>query len=208
MTNTLGQMKTDIARDLGTSSLTSEIAAAITRAIEFYQSYPFYFNESREQTLSTVVDQVWYSASPVTLIKRLDNVFLEESDGDTPLHYIRPGSLELLTDTGSTSAEPYQYTYFNQQLGLFPKPDAVYTIRLFGTFLLAEPASDGETTNGWMNYAFNLIRSHAAAELAAYKLRNYQLAEAMRTLEMIELKNLNDETVRRLATGRVRAMNL
>jgi hypothetical protein len=208
MTNTLGQMKTDIARDLGTANLTSEIAAAITRAIEFYQSYPFYFNESREQTFTTVVDQVWYSSSPITLIKRLDSVILEESNYDQPLTYIRPEMLELLTDGGSSSAEPYQYTYYNQQLGIFPKPDDTYTVRLFGTFLLAEPASDIEATNGWMNYAFNLIRAHAAAELAAYKLRNYSLAEAMRTLEMVELKNLNDETVRRLATGRVRAMNL
>jgi hypothetical protein len=201
-------MKSDIARDLGTANLTSEIALAISRAIEFYQLFPFYFNESRSQTVSTVVDQVWYDASPVTLIKSLDAVILETSTYDTPLRYVRPEALELYTDAGASSSEPVQFTYYDQKIGLYPPPDAVYTLRLFGTFLLAEPASDGETTNGWMNYAFNLIRAHAAAELAAFKLRNYPLAEAMRTLEMIELKNINDETVRRLSTGRVKAMNL
>ena len=53
--STFGALKTRIADELNRSDLTSQIASAVPRAIEYYARERFDFNEGRS-TASTVVD--------------------------------------------------------------------------------------------------------------------------------------------------------
>lgn len=209
---TLTALKADIARDLGNSNLTTEIADAINRAIKFYQGHLFWFNESRSYTFVTVAGQVYYTSSDdsdIPLIRKLDGIILERSDGqDFPLRPMDIGQLEVLTDSGSSQGEPYAYSYYANTIGICNKPDAVYTLRLFGNFAVAAPASDGESDNAWMLYAYNLIRSRASYDVAFYKMRNYTLADIHMKAAEGELTNILNETVRRARRGTVKPMYL
>jgi hypothetical protein len=207
---TLALLKSTIARDLGTSSRTTEIASAIGRAIKKHQKEHFWFNESRSATFTTIVDQVYYSVTDnadIGLIRKLEGLVIETASHDYPLSVVPHLELELYTDANSSSGEPSNYCYYDQKIGVYPKPDDAYTIRMFGVFALAEPANDAEADNAWMVEGFNLIRATAEVDLF-YGMRNPRAAGDSEAMESRELKSLRTETRVRLQTGRVKTMYL
>jgi len=153
---------------IGDGGKTTEIAAAINRAIAETQHRGYWFSRSREETFVTVAGQVWYPASHDTSIPkiiRLDEAFVIDTDHNWCLERISAGEIEA--DTGGTPSRtrPSCYALLGEQIGLYPMPDAVYTIRLHGLFQVAAPASDGETGNPWMEEGYSLIRAMAAFDL-------------------------------------------
>lgn len=202
-------MKADIADDFARSDLTSAIADAITRAIAHFQHRRFYFNETRSLTFATVATQARYATADDADIPKfitLDGVFSTNTGGQTTqLDPMTVQRFELLNDSSSSSGEPRDYCYFDMGFGLYPVPDAVYTIRPIGHVMKDAPATDGEASNVWMTEAYQLIRSRAAAEVALKKTRDYEYAEAMSIATDSELNRLLIETSKRKATGKIRA---
>ena len=204
--STLATLKADIAEDLDRTDLTSAIASEINNAIRFYQPRKFYFNESRGKTITTVADQTWYTSSDdadIGLIKQIDGVIIETSTYDRRLDWLDPQALEVSTDANSASQEPDYWTYYNQQIGFYPVPDGAYTMRLFGTFSVAAPASDGEADNPWMTEAYDLIRHRVLSKLYLLKIKELEIAAVLRSVEEEELKRIVQETGRRQSTGKV-----
>lgn len=111
--------------------------------------------------------------------------------------------LEYLTDDNSSQGEPTNYSYYDSKVALYPKPDAVYTVRMFGTFALAAPASDSEADNAWMTEAYNLIKATSLIELFG-DMRNMKAAEGAGVLERRELRDLTNQSTRRRRTGYVK----
>jgi hypothetical protein len=204
---TLTILKADILDDLARSDLVSATADAITRAIKFYQPTRFYFNESRDLTFSTVAAQSRYSSSDdadIPYFYALDGVFITVSGQNRALKPIDVSEFEFLTDNSAASGEPYAYCRFAQGFGLYPVPDDAYTVRPIGHVLKAEPATDGEANNVWMTEAYQLIRATAIADLASYKMRDYELAQAMAMVADQQLGVLRRATSQRKATGCIR----
>ena len=203
---TLSDMKTDIAGDFARSDLTTEIANAIERAIEFYAATRFFFNETREATFDTVDGQARYSSvdsDDIPNFITLDSVFITVAGHNRQLRYVTPEEYELLTDDQATEGEPYAYTYFNTEFGFYPIPDDEYEMRLTGHINVPAPTDDAETDNVWMTYAYQLIRSRAASEVALKKVRDYEFAGAMKSAEREELQRLHSETSKRIGTGQI-----
>lgn len=178
----LSTMKSRIAGELARSDLTSQIADAITTTIEAYQTERFYFNESRDVTFDTVANQEFYDSSDNTNIPDLLNIDWATIAIGSTIRTLEPRSPEKVDyDAGNTSStgQPYSYAYYQQKLRLYPKPNAVHTVRINAHIKLAAPASDSETDNAWMMDAERLIRSHAKYELATHVLRSASLAAAM-----------------------------
>lgn len=200
-------MKADILADMGDDQLSDAyIGQAITKACEFYQHERLFFNESRSYTFSTVADQVWYSSSDdadIGLIKELDALVIETSTYDRLLDYITPEALENWTDANAADSEPTAFTYFDQKIGLYPIPDDTYTIRMMGSFKVAAPATDDEADNPWMTHGYDLIRARAEVDIAMYRQRDFDFAQALKMREMEELKRLRIETEKRWRTGRI-----
>lgn len=200
---TLALLKAEIADDLERSDLTTEIAAEIPRAIRHYQTRRFWFNESRDETFSTVSGQRLYSSSDDAAIPKfitLDQVTLLYGTSLEDLERIQPREWEGLVANGATG-RPTCWTYFNRQIGLYVIPDAAYTVRLIGHIMLDAPASDSETGNLWMTEAFDLLRARVCAMLYLRKLRRPDLAQGHRLVEEDELKRMHIESASRIGTG-------
>lgn len=205
---TLATLKAQIADDLDRSdgSIDSQIATEITNAIRHYQRHRFYFNETRDVTFSTVASQTAYDSTDAAAIPyavRIDQAHITVSGQRHELTRRDFYELETLYDTTAASGEPYEYAYYDQQVWLYPIPNAVYTVRLLGLFRIDGPASDSEAGNPWMTEAFELIRCRAKVYLAAHKLYDQQLAATMQAAEEDALRLLRKDTALRLGTGSI-----
>ena len=201
--STLAILKAEVADDLARSDLTSAIANSISKAIRFYQPRHFYFNETRDKTFTTVTGQIWYSGTDdadIPLFTDFDTLHITISNNRYRLKHYPIERFEILTDANATNGQPYAYTYYNRQIGLFVPPDGAYTVRMVGSYMVAEPASDSETDNAWMVEAYDLIRSRAVSDLARRKTRNYEVANEMKAMEGEELARIEKETASRVKT--------
>ncbi len=202
--STLTTLKAELAGDLKRSDLTTDIAAAITAAIKFYQKEHLFFKEDEEKTFSTVADQVYYAESDdadIGLIAQLEAVKIRVASNDYDLIRLDISTFETLNDAQTSSGQPTNYVYYNQKIGLYIPPSTVYTVMLIGSFEVAAPATDGEANNVWMTDGFELIRAHALSKLARFKTREYDLANTMEREASLQLNDLWAKTSRLKATG-------
>jgi hypothetical protein len=206
---TLATLKAQIADDLDRSdgSIDTAIATEITNAIRHYQRFTFYWNgDIRDVTFSTVASQTAYGATDAAAIPyaiKIDLAHITVSGQRYELSRRNYLELETLYDTTAASGEPYEYAYYDQQVWLYPIPNAAYTVRLLGLFRVDAPASDAEAGNPWMTEAFELIRCRAKVYLAAHKLRDPELAATMQAAEEDALRQLRKETALRSGTGNI-----
>lgn len=202
--STLATLKAEIADDLKRSDMTTAIAAEIPRAIEFYQKEHLFFKESYSSTFDTVADQVYYGASDdadIPLFVGFEAVKIRVANNDYNLVRLDIDMFETLNDAQTSSGQPTNYVYYNQQIGLYIPPDGVYTVTMIGNLEAAAPASDGETDNVWMTDGFKLIRAHTVAQLARFKTREYEYADRMDLEALRQLDDLRIKTSRLKATG-------
>lgn len=204
---TLATLKAKIAGDLTRSNLTTEIAEEIDIAITHYQSTRFYFSESRSETFASVASQVWYSASDnasIGNVLKIDDVFITQSGTRRALDYTPVTEFELLTDQNSASGEPYFYTRYAEQIGLYPIPEQAYTVRITGLFKVAAPESDDEANNKWMTEAYDLLRSRVKAQLYRHKIKDMGLADQYEREEGRAYRELLRKTSKQISSGYVR----
>lgn len=180
---TLATMKTRIADEIARSDLTSNIASAITTAIEAYQSERLYFNVARSITFPTVASQEFYDSSDNAYIPNLleiDFVYRYKSGETRRLTRIDPDDAEDLSNNGSQTGEPCEYSYYDRRIRLYPIPSSTaWTIRIGAHYNVAAPATDSEASNPWMVEAERLVRSRAKYELAVHVTRDSELAAMM-----------------------------
>ncbi|MBV8839049.1 MAG: hypothetical protein JO000_21155 [Alphaproteobacteria bacterium] len=168
---TLGYMKDRIADELGgRSDLASQIAVCVSDAIAVYQAHRFRFSESRDLCqFNTVAAQEFYTATDNATIATLylfDYVTVTLGVTNFALSRRQPEDVELLSQTGTQRGMPLVFSYYNEQLRLYPVPDAAYPMLVAGHMAIAAPSSDSATGNRWMLDAERLIRSRAKYELA------------------------------------------
>lgn len=205
---TLALLKQDIADDLdknlSDAAYAAIIASAVNAAIRHYQRTRFYFNETRDETFVTVADQKLYAkADDATIPKfiEIDQIVLMDGTEPYELCQITPKEWEMLTASGSSTGRPDSYCYFNESFGLYPIPDAAYTVRPIGHIMKDAPAADDEANNVWMIEAYELLRARCVTQIAQRRLRDAELAGMHGPVEMDELSRLNGETTSRIATG-------
>lgn len=204
-------MKARIADELARSDLTSQIAYAITDAIAAYEDERFHFNESRALTFSTVASQEFYSSTDnanIGKVQKIDYVKVYIGNQAYDLRYERPADMESLSVSGTQIGTPWAYTWYGNQIRLYPTPDQVYTVRIGAAYKVAAPATDGEADNPWMTHAERLIRSRAKLELALHVLKDTELAQTMTlgVTEAFDQLKARTNQLTQAAQGRVRAM--
>lgn len=204
-------MKTRIADELARDDLTSQIAYAITDAIAAYEDERFHFNESRATTFPTVASQEFYGstdAASIANIQKIDYVKVYVGNQPYDLRYERPDAMESLSVNGTQQGTPWAYTWYGNQIRVYPIPDQVYTIRIGASVKVAAPASDSEASNPWMTHAERLIRARAKLELALHVLKDEGLAATMVQAVEEALNQLHGRTamLTQAAKGRVAAM--
>ena len=203
---TLATMKAQIANDIERSDLTSEIATAISKAIGQYQTTRFFFNEARVE-FSTVAGQSSYTSSDdadIGTLMEIDDAYVIVGGIVSRLHVITPDRWEYLNDNSASTGEPYCYTWFAGAIRIYPVPSAIYTVRLHAHVSKAEPASDGETGNVWMTYAYEVIRAAARKFLSAETTMDGEMTQSSEALEMDALTRLMARSSKITGTGIIR----
>lgn len=212
--STLAIMKSRIADEVARSDLRKMIEYAITDAIAAYQSTRFYFNEERAEdlTFDTASGQEWYDQYDHPSIKdlyKIDYAKLEISGSYWDLSYKSPEAMEVFNPA---TGQPYSYTYYAQQIRLYPVPSNVYPVRIAAHTRASAPASDTEKNNVWMTEAERLIRARAKLELAinvnAAGLDPMFSDKAIALFGQAEsraLSELQGETAARTSQGRIKS---
>lgn len=208
---TLADLSSAIANEV--DDTTGEYGAAIITAIQAAQRYcersTYYFNETRDQTFVTVNGQQWYGAADnanIPTLVRIVALWSEDSSGQRiQLERVTPEEIESVSDNSASNGEPYCWTYFNQQIRLYPIPGAeVFTMRLqLGPYRLA-PLVNNEDTNAWLAEAYDLMKARAKYILQKDILKDASLAmEALNDWRDQDAA-LAAETSSRNGTGRIR----
>lgn len=204
---TLLVMKNRIADELRRADLTNQIANAISDAIAFHERERFWFNESRDKTLTTVAAQRIYTSSDATWIPNVievDAMFVTVSGQNRCVSKADPAELELLSDSSGSSGPPYHWAYLNSNIQLYPIPDDAYTVRVLAHVRLDALAGDS-STNAWTTEAEMLIRRTAKIFLTA-EVKDGADKESLVLLDPLvrqSLDALRAETSRRKTIGRI-----
>lgn len=201
---TLSTMKSRIADELARSDLTSQIAAAITSAIAFYEGRRFWWNETTAN-LTTSASQEWYSSADfadMPYIAEFDSVRLTVSGRPYPLIRRTYEEIEWLSAGTATNGDPTDYVYYAQQLRLYPVPNQARVLSLSYVKKLTALSSDSDT-NAWTTEAEELIRTHAKVDLLENIIRSadaFQEADRLRRREAEILGRLDQETAQRVSS--------
>jgi hypothetical protein len=179
---TLAVMKARIADEIARSDLTSQIAYAITDAIEAYKQKKFSFSNARFN-FSTVISQEFYDSSDhanlaADVLQKIESIFVYIGETPRRLKAMSPDAIESAA-TDSFTADPSNYCWYGEQLRLWPIPYAVRTVRMLAKIRPAAPAADGTTGNAWMTEGERLIRCRAKFELFTHVIRNSEKAAEM-----------------------------
>lgn len=156
---TLLEMKTRIRLETNKDDIASggeaetALTTAITQAIEYYSAEPFWFNHYGATTTATAstTATVDYVAIPATI-----RIPQKVSYLTVDLEKVDLASIEALTDAG----QPSRWAPSGDNIALWPVPDAVYALTVYGISKVAIPASDG-ASNIWTTEALDLICARA-----------------------------------------------
>jgi hypothetical protein len=143
----------------------TQIQSAILSAVAHYARERFYFNQ-KTNTFSTVANQEYYSSSDFTDLPNLVEIDgMTATIGSTKLP-VKKMDFEPINDAQSSAVVgfPRYYTYYKQNLRLYPIPDAVYTMTVAYLYKLTA-LSAGSDSNAWTTDAEELIRNRAKAAL-------------------------------------------
>lgn len=207
---TFADICADIADDVDDTSTEYEdqIEKAVQGAQRYCERHGFYFNQTRDVTFSTVAAQQVYDDSDnanIPTLVRVSHVYCTDSGGQTvELNRITQQEMELLSDNSASTGEPFAWAYYNQEIRLYPIPDAVYTIRLqLGNYRLTV-LSTGTDTNAWLDEAYDLIKARAKYILYKNTLKDAALAAEALNDFTDQLNALAAETSSRMGSGRIR----
>jgi hypothetical protein len=202
-------METEIAENLGRSDLSAYIVTQIEKAIEFYQSHRFTFNETLSITLTTADGTEAYSTvgGPITDasdIMLIDDMYRIDGSAKVKLSRLTHESFQDRRRISTyTTGFPYSYYFLDGEVYLYPIPNGTYNIEIAGIYRAAKPASSGEANNLWMTKAYSLIMHKATSYIYAKRIRNFDLASVEDKLARDEYLRLRGEADKKTATGNI-----
>jgi hypothetical protein len=203
--STFGTMADRIADELARADLTTQIQKAIKSAVAYYERKPFYFNEN-QFTLSTSISQEYYGSADNSNIPGLSNIDSVRITVGTTHYTLEKRDFAYIDEVSSstnTPGDPTDYTYYRQQLRLYPIPNAARVIVVSGTTRQATLSATTDT-NCWTTDGEELIRSRATWYLYKNVIKDREQAEDWKETELEALATLRGDDAERLSTWRFR----
>lgn len=186
---TLAVLKARIADELDKDNLTSQIAYAVSDAVDLYKSRRFKFNQ-RRTTFSTADGTEFYTTSTIPDdIAQIDTLVLTVSGRRVILDAWTYRDMERIASTTSTEGQPVAWAWYADQLRLYPTPNATYTVTISYLQNIDIPATDAES-NVWTTEAGALIRHAAKRMVASDVMRDDVTAQACAMAEGLEYRRL------------------
>jgi hypothetical protein len=197
MSNTLLDLKTRIRLETNKDDIASggesetALNTAIARAVEWYQDTQFWFNRG-SGTVSTAA-----STATVTLpaAVRIPEKVAFTSSSYSPLLKVTSDAIEHLIDVG----QPSLWAEEGDTIRLWPVPDAIYALTVYGVALKTAPSADGDITV-WTNEAYDLIAGRTRFLLFRDLWRDTEGTQLAAQAEGEAFERLRRETRRRMGT--------
>jgi hypothetical protein len=192
--STFVEMQQRIADDIDRSDLTAQIKKAITRAIKFYDSRRFYFQETTA-SFSTIANQIAYGTADgiPSNIREIDSLqFVISSTNKYPLIKKAFQFIQRL-DFGSFASDCNFWAWYQSKIYLYPIPNAVRTVNVFYRKSYTELSADADT-NDWTTEAEDLIEARARWWLYLRIIKSRADADDAKTEELEALSALVAKT--------------
>ena len=204
--------------------LSSEIKSEVKAAVTHFSRMRWHLTEWRQFELTTVVDQVWYSAVDLTNgdgdqdagtrtaldvndILSIDYLRKNTTGGtlEWQLEHIPYRRLESYREGTASGGLPQYFTRYAGQIGLWPQPAEAYTIYGSGVVKPIVPANDSDTSV-FFDQAQELIEARACRMV----LQKYLGGDRERMAEFQGIEReahdaLTHEKRVKTASGRLRA---
>jgi hypothetical protein len=194
----LSDLKTRIASELHRgSTLTTQIADAITTAIAFYRSHRFEFNE-QQASFNTVASQEAYDSGDTGFpddIGQIDSVRVTASGRVVPLEPKTLHEVQALNSATTTTGIPSGYCWYAQQMFFTPIPNAVYSTSISYQQRKDAPSGDSDGTTIWTNQCEALIRARAKKLICRDVTRDVSGFQSNQLAETEELASLKRESL-------------
>jgi len=205
---TFGAMIAAIADDVDDTNneYLAQIQSSIFAAIRYVEREPFYFNEARDVRFNTIAGKAIYDANDNKNIGSsggIRAVFCQKA-GQSARH-LRKMKAEIWETENHAASRgmPYAYSYFAQNLRLYPTPDADYLIRLSVAPKRLSTMTSTDEVHPWFEEAFDLIKARAKYELYKNILQDEMRATISLHDFTEQLHALRAETSRRNSTDNV-----
>jgi len=168
---TFGAMIAAIADDVDDTNneYLAQIQAAIFAAIRYVERENFYFNEARDVTFNTVSGKAAYDATDnkdIATLGGINAVYCQKAGQPARLlRSMTPEMWETAPNHTTSSGMPHAYSYFAQNLRLYPTPDGDYLIRLSVAPKRLDTITSTDEVHPWFEEAFDLVKARAKYEL-------------------------------------------
>ena len=201
-----GKIKSRISREMKRGELSvssTAVAQSVIDAINHFAKRRFWFNTGYEEVVTTPDTATIGSA--VTGIIKIDSMKAAIGNRDYPLSPMTYREMERI-DSGQWAGYPEYYAHYNNNIRLYPIPNATYTVKVSYIKELTDVtlSSVATSTNEWVDDCESMIRKRAKGELFENELRNVQEAQMMFQSAEQEYKELKRQTDGR-QSGRVKA---
>jgi hypothetical protein len=187
----------------------TQIERCVQEAIDEYARIRFPWNVRRSDTFSTVASQEYYTSSDAAFIDdvlEFDAVTITIAASDLrTLCQTSWERLEELNADATSEGQPTDFSYWGEQIRLYPVPSDAYTVRVAGLFALTRLSADADT-NAWTTRGKGekLIRCRASAIFYGTYLRQADRATPFQNEANAEFDRLIGSLSRREASGTIR----
>ena len=198
---TYADLKARVADELNKKSLTTQIASAVSRAIEYYAVSRFAFNET-EKTASTVANDEWvtYPAG----LRLLDEIFVTVGGHEYKL--IKKDYDDLVNMHGASTSigQPLHFAERDGRFRIYPTPGQAYTLTVTGIYDETALSNDADS-NGWTSGMFeDLVNQRAKYTIARDITYDKEVKDnAMEAIQEI-LNRIRKEEVPKTSSGGIK----
>lgn len=208
--NTAGTMIAD---------LETEIKAEIAETIRFYNRQKFALTEFRGVELTTVAGTTWYSSVDLTNgdgdqdntgrtavdVKDITHITYMRDNTATPepIKRVDYQQFESWFEGNTPNGGPNYFTVYAGQIGLWPTPDAAYTIYFSAHVKPVVPTADSDTSV-WLDEAGEMIEAGALKRVCVNYLRDAERAGEFAAIEKTARDALAMEYTLKSSSGRLK----
>lgn len=192
---------TELARS--DTSITAVVEREFLKAIEYYATERFWFNEARISF--TASNTIYYPLSGFSAnLVEIDQV--TATINGTVCELIPSTHAELQgIDASGFTGQPSHWAIFAEQIRLYPKAvsGTTYQVDVMGTKELASLTVSTQS-NAWTTEALNLIAARVEKVVSARKFKDYDAAQMYQVAEDQEFAKLQQRTERLISSGKIR----
>lgn len=219
-----GTMVTRIESELARTDQTALVKEMIVSAVEHHERERFFFNETIT-TFVTAADQENYTHADTSLsdMVSLSTVKVTVNQTSYVLTEKPYDWIEAISTSTSFTGYPYKFAQYQEQLYLYPIPNASYTAEVSHVTRLTDTrsthtadhiskSSSNSFTNAWFTTGFDLVKQRAKAllkidvledEMAIQQSMAIGYTGCISPLEKIALDRLRGETIAKTTSGRI-----